>query len=150
MNMCVNAKSNFLRNWLATVSNPKSNVLQILQDKFQSKFDDCFSNVQDKDSYIYPWNDFTEIQTACHSWNVIQCDTILDKTRKHYQNDDGKVFIGSLIDGKRSGRGILYWKEHITNIEIQVEGFYHQDLLVGNVARISKGSYSIIYSIINS
>ena len=139
--MPVEAKSNFLRNWLATVSNPKSNVLQILQDKFQSKFDECFSDVQNQDSYLYPWNNFKETHTTCdENLSDGRSDTMLDETQTHYQNDDGKLFIGKVIDGKRSGRGILSWKDCLTSIEVQVEGFYHQGLLVGNVARISKGS----------
>ena len=44
--MNVEAKSNFLRRWLTTISNPVSNVLQVLQDKFQTKFDECFCSIQ--------------------------------------------------------------------------------------------------------
>ena len=141
--MNVDVKVNFLRNWLSTVSNPTSNVLQVLQDKFQSNFEERFSVDQNESSYLYPWNDFDGIQNTCDINNDDKNREATSNNQKQFRGEDGKIFTGTLMNGKRSGRGVLFWKDSDMNTEVQVEGFYHQNLLVGNVARITKGKYWI-------
>ena len=141
--MNVENKASFLQNWLFTISNPASNVLQVLQDKFQSKFDDHFSDTENKECLLYPFNNYNEINNIDN--DIINKDKFernFEKGQKKYQDKDGKVFSGKFNNGKRSGRGIISWKENDANIEVQVEGFYHQNLLVGNVARITRGKFS--------
>ena len=143
LKMNVENKECFLRNWLSTISNPTSNVLQVLQDKFQSKFDEYFSDIENKDCQLYPLNHYKEIyNTDDKIINKDNFNSNFEKGKKKYQDKNGKVFSGTLINGERSGRGILSWKEKDANIEVQVEGFYHKNLLVGNVARITKGKFS--------
>ena len=126
----------FLRNWLSMVSNPRSNVVQVLQDRFQSKLDDSFSEEENPNrdkKVLYPSKNLRNENKGCPEVaNEAGAD-------KHYQDDDGKVFKGRITNGERQGRGVLSWKELETNEEVCVEGFYHQDVLVGNVLRITKG-----------
>ena len=141
--MNVENKACFLRNWLSTISNPTSNVLQVLQDKFQSKFDENFSDNEIKACQLYPLNNFNEINdTDDDRINKKHFGRNFEKGQNKYQDKDGKVFCGKLNNDERSGRGIISWTEKDENIEVQVEGFYHQNLLVGNVARITRGKGS--------
>ena len=129
-------KHNFLRNWLSLISNPKSNIVQVLQDRFQSKLDDCFStdeSVIDRNKILYPSNNFIEV-------NKDRLDfPNTDNLSNHYQDENGAVFEGKIINGKRNGRGILSMTEYETNQDVRVEGFYHEDVLVGNVLQITRG-----------
>ena len=142
-------KSNFLRNWLSLISNPKSNVVQVLQDRFQSKLDDCFSEKEieiDDQRILYPSKKFIKQNSECTK------QVKNDGSDNEYQNEDGTVFNGKISNGERNGRGILYRKNHEENEEICVEGFYHHDVLVGNVLRITRGilqckSENSVYSI---
>ena len=129
-------KSNFLRNWLSLISNPKSNVVQVLQDRFQSKLDDCFSEEEieiDDQKILYPAKTFIKQNSECTK----QLNN--DDSDNNYQDDNGNVFKGTIINGERNGRGILSRKNPEDNEEICVEGFYHHDMLVGNVLRITRG-----------
>ena len=131
-------KHNFLRNWLSMVSNPRSNVLQVLQDRFQSKFDDSFSEEENPNrdkKVLYPSKNIRNENEGCPEVEN------KEGADKHYQDDDGKVFKGRINNGERQGRGVLSWKELETNEEVCVEGFYHQDVLVGNVLRITRVKY---------
>ena len=128
-------KSNFLQNWLSLISNPKSNIVQVLQDRFQSKLDDCFSEEEtglDDESILYPSENFIKQNAEC----IKQLNGDSDD---NYQDEDGNVFNGKIINGERNGRGILSIKNCENNEEICVEGFYHHDVLVGNVLRITRG-----------
>lgn len=128
-------KNNFLRNWLSLISNPKSNVIQVLQDRFQSKLDDYFleeDTPERNNRVLYPSKNMVNENNDCHEV------TNENGADKHYRDEDGTDFKGRIIDGERQGRGILSWKEHETNEEVCVEGFYHQDVLVGNVLRITR------------
>ena len=131
-------KHNFLRNWLSMVSNPRSNVLQVLQDRFQSKLDDSFSEEENPNrdkKVLYPSKNLRNENKGCPE---VANEEGADK---QYQDDDGKVFKGRITNGERQGRGVLSWKKLETNEEVCVEGFYHQDVLVGNVLRITRGKY---------
>ena len=122
--------------WLSLISNPKSNVVQVLQDRFQSKLDDCFSEEEieiDDQRILYPSKNFIKQNSVCIKE---QNNNDSDYT---YQDDDGNVFNGKIINGERNGRGIHSRKRHENNEEICVEGFYHHDVLVGNVLRITRG-----------
>ena len=128
-------KSNFLQNWLSLISNPKSNIVQVLQDRFQSKLDDCFSEEEtglDDESILYPSENFIKQNAEC----IKQLNGDSDD---NYQDEDGNVFNGKIINGERNGRGILSIKNCENNEEICVEGFYHHNVLVGNVLRITRG-----------
>ena len=128
-------KSSFLRNWLSLISNPKSNIVQVLQDRFQSKLDDCFSEEEtglDDESILYPSKNFIKQNAEC----IKQLNGDSDD---NYQDEDGNVFNGKIINGERNGRGILSIKNCENNEEICVEGFYHHNVLVGNVLRKTRG-----------
>ena len=131
-------KHNFLRNWLSLISNPKSNIVQVLQDRFQSKLDDCFSEDEssiDGNKILYPSNNFIEVKKD-------RLDLLnSENPSNNYQDENGSLFEGKVINRKRHGRGILSMKEYETNHDIRVEGFYHEDLLVGNVLRITRGTH---------
>lgn len=130
-------KHNFLRNWLSLISNPKSNIVQVLQDRFQSKLDDCFSEDEsliDGTKILYPSNNFIGVNEDCLDFSTS------NNLTNNYQNENGSVFVGKIVNGKRHGRGILSIKEYETNQDVRIEGFYHEDALVGNVLRITRGT----------
>ena len=129
-------KSSFLRNWLSLISNPKSNIVQVLQDRFQSKLDDCFSEEEievDDQRILYPSKKFIK-QNSEYTKQLNN-----DDSDNNYQDDDENIFNGKIINGERNGRGILSRKNHEQDEQICVEGFYHHDVLVGNVLRITRG-----------
>ena len=133
-------KHNFLRNWLSLISNPKSNIVQVLQDRFQSKLDECFSEEESLiggSKILYPSNHVIEV-------NRDRLDFLnSDNATKNDQYENGSEFEGKIVNGKRQGRGILSMKESDTNQDVRVEGFYHEDVLVGNVLRITRGTQNL-------
>ena len=93
------------------VSNPRSNVVQVLQDRFQSKLDDSFSEEENPNrvkKVLYPSKNFRNENKGCPE---VANEEGADK---QYQDDDGKVFKGRITNGERQGRGVYpgkNWKQ---------------------------------------
>ena len=91
-------KNNFLRNWLSLISNPKSNVIQVLQDRFQSKLDDHFleeDTSERKNRVLYPSKNMVNENKDCHE---VKNENGADK---HYQDEDGTEFKGRITMRKQ-------------------------------------------------
>ena len=73
-----------------------------------------------------------QVVQKMQEWSQKKLDDLFDRGRASTFLTDNFDFHGKLENGKKQGKATLTWKED-KNGSAALEGFFHEDELVGNI-----------------